>query len=292
MGDIVKSLYNAGYSLWDTIVGIAMTLFTTSPTAAGGGVYGTAYALFLAISDISIPIAIVFFMIAIIKDVTSTPPDQQIRRFFYDAIKFGVMVGILVNLWSIMGYVIQISDGITGNLASGASYSLMIPAELESTIDEALEMPDLSGYGIWESVKEIMSWIGAFLLFLISGIVTLFVVVASAISILSCAFQRILKPLVLLPFSCITVALATGTSEAGRVTSSYIKAFFGFCISGAFMVICVNLGAALGNGLVNVDYSAMSDFGKIIFISVQNAIIPIIIAGLVKNADSIIGKFF
>ena len=82
MGDIVKSLYNAGYSLWDTIVGIAMTLFTTSPTAAGGGVYGTAYALFLAISDISIPIAIVFFMIAIIKDVTSTPPDQQIRRFF------------------------------------------------------------------------------------------------------------------------------------------------------------------------------------------------------------------
>ena len=58
------------------------------------------------------------------------------------------------------------------------------------------------------------------------------------------------------------------------------------------MVICVNLGAALGNGLVNVDYSAMSDFGKIIFISVQNAIIPIIIAGLVKNADSIIGKFF
>lgn len=292
MEDIVKSLYNAGYSLWDTIVGIAMTLFTTSPTAAGGGVYGTAHALFLAISDISIPIAIVFFMIAIIKDVTSTPPDQQIRRFFNDAIKFGVMVGILVNLWSIMGYVIQISDGITGNLATGASYSLVIPAELEATIDAALEPPDFSIFELGPTMIDIMKWIGAFLLFLISGVVTLFVVVASAISILSCAFQRILKPLVLLPFSCITVALATGTSEAGRVTSSYIKAFFGFCISGAFMVICVNLGAALGNGLVNVDYSAMSDFGKIIFISVQNAIIPIIIAGLVKNADSIIGKFF
>lgn len=292
MADIVKILYNAGYSLWDTIVGIAMTLFTTSPTAAGGGVYATAHSLFLAISDISIPIAIVFFMIAIIKDVTSTPPDQQVRRFFNDAIKFGVMVGILVNLWVIMGYVIQISDGITSNLASGASYSLVIPAGLEATIDTALEMPDLSGYGIWESVKEVMTWIAAFLLFFIFGIVTLFVVVASAISILSCAFQRILKPLVLLPFSCITVALATGTADAGRVTSSYIKAFFGFCISGAFMVICVNLGVALGNGLVNVDYSSMSDFGKIIFISVQNAIIPIIISGLVKNADSIIGKFF
>lgn len=292
MTDIVKSLYSAGYSLWDMIVGIAMTLFTTSPTAAGGGVYATAYALFLSISDISIPIAIVFFLIAIIKDVTSTPPDQQIRRFFNDAVKFGVMVGILVNLWTIMGYVIQVADGITGNLASGASYSITMPPDLEATIDTALEMPDLSGYGIWDAVKEVMNWIGAFLLFLISGIATLFVVVASSISILSCAFQRILKPLVLLPFSCITVALATGTGDAARVTSSYIKAFFGFCISGAFMVICVNLGAALASGLVNIGYGSMSEFGKIIFISVQNAIIPIIIAGLVKNTDSIIGKFF
>lgn len=292
MTDIVKSLYNAGYSLWDAIVGIAMTLFTTSPTSAGGGVYATAHALFLAVSDISIPIAIVFFLIAIIKDVTSTPPDQQVRRFFNDALKFGVMVGILVNLWVIMGYVIQVADGITSNLSSGASYSLTMPADLEATIDTALEAPDFSVIEIGQSLLDIMNWVGAFLLFLISGIVTLFVVVASSVSILSCAFQRILKPLVLLPFSCITVALATGTADSARVTNSYIKTFFGFCISGGFMAICVNLGAALANGLVNIDYSSMSDFGKIIFISVQNAIIPIIISGLVKNADGIIGKFF
>lgn len=292
MTDIIKSLYNAGYSLWDTIVGIAMTLFTTSPTAAGGGVYATAHSLFLAVSDISIPIAIVFFLLAIVKDVMSSPPDQQIRRFFSDAVKFGVMVGILVNLWTIMGFVIQVADGITSNLASGASYSLTIPPDLDATIDTALEAPDFSVTDIGQYFIDIVNWIGAFLLFFISGITTLFLVIASSISILSSAFQRILKPLVMLPFSCITVALATGTTDSARVTSSYIKSFFGFCISGAFMVICVNLGAALASGLVNIDYSSMSGFSKIIFISVQNAIIPIIISGLVKNADSIIGKFF
>lgn len=292
MAEIIKVIYNVGYSLWDSIVGIAMTLFTTSPTAASGGVYATAYSLYLAISDISIPIAIVFFLLAIIKDVTSTPPDQQIRRFLGDALKFGVMVGILVNLWPIMGYIIQIADGITSNLSSGASYSITMPAALESTIDTAVEMPDCSGFAIWEAVGAIVTWIIGIIVCVIAGIVTLFIILASSISILSSAFQRILKPLVLLPFSCITVALAAGTGDAARVTSSYIKTFFGFCISGAFMVICVNLGAALGSSLVNLNYGSMSTIGQILVVSVQAAIIPIIISGLVKNADSIIGKFF
>ena len=292
MAEIIKVIYNVGYSLRDSIVGIAMTLFTTSPTAASGGVYATAYSLYLAISDISIPIAIVFFLLAIIKDVTSTPPDQQIRRFLGDALKFGVMVGILVNLWPIMGYIIQIADGITSNLSSGASYSITMPAALESTIDTAVEMPDCSGFAIWEAVGAIVTWIIGIIVCVIAGIVTLFIILASSISILSSAFQRILKPLVLLPFSCITVALAAGTGDAARVTSSYIKTFFGFCISGAFMVICVNLGAALGSSLVNLNYGSMSTIGQILVVSVQAAIIPIIISGLVKNADSIIGKFF
>ena len=292
MAEIIKVIYNVGYSLWDSIVGIAMTLFTTSPTAASGGVYATAYSLYLAISDISIPIAIVFFLLAIIKDVTSTPPDQQIRRFLGDALKFGVMVGILVNLWSIMGYIIQIADGITSNLASGASYSITMPANLESTIDTAVEAPDFEWDQIGQSIIDIVTWIFGIVVCVIAGIVTLFIILASSISILSSAFQRILKPLVLLPFSCITVALAAGTGDAARVTSNYIKTFFGFCISGAFMVICVNLGAALGSSLVNLNYGSMSTIGQILVVSVQAAIIPIIISGLVKNADSIIGKFF
>ena len=130
------------------------------------------------------------------------------------------------------------------------------------------------------------------LLFFIASIVTLGIIVASCISILSSAFQRILKPLAILPFSSITVALASGTHEAERVTTSYIKTFFGFCISGAFMVICIKLGTALTNGgLIAFDFANLSTNEKLLYISVQNMITPIVIAGLVKTADSVIGRF-
>lgn len=97
--------------------------------------------------------------------------------------------------------------------------------------------------------------------------------------------------MVIMPFSSVTVAMATGSQEASRVTTQYLKTFFGLCLAGAFMVVSVNLGVALSNGLIVFDYAALSTIEKVLFISIQNAITPIVIAGLVKSADSIIGKF-
>lgn len=109
------------------------------------------------------------------------------------------------------------------------------------------------------------------------------ITVASCISILSGAFQRILKPLAILPFSSVTVAMASGTGEASRVTANYLKTFFGFCISGAFMVISVKIGVALINGgLIVFNYKSMDITSKLLYITVQNAITPIVISGLVK----------
>lgn len=64
------------------------------------------------------------------------------------------------------------------------------------------------------------------LLFFIAGIITLAIIVASAISIISSAYQRIIKPLAILPFSSIAVAMASGTSEANRVAVGYLKDIF------------------------------------------------------------------
>ncbi|MDO4966119.1 MAG: hypothetical protein Q4E51_05365 [Lachnospiraceae bacterium] len=293
MAEAFEAIYNLGYAFWNNIVGIAMTLFSTSPTAAAGGVYATAHSLYTAITDISLPIAIVFFLIAIIKEVTATPPDQQIRRFFNDVIKFGVMVGILANLWTIMGYIIQIADGLTTNLVTGASYSMSLPSSLSTLLTDILTFNWPSG-DIWAKVEYLLTFVMCAIIALLSSIATLVILVASSVSVLSSAFQRILKPLVMLPFSCVTVALAAGTGDAERVATSYLKTFFGFCISGAFMVICISLGAALGNSLLSIDMTSFtsSDAAKLFAISVQAAIIPIIIAGLVKSSDSIISKFF
>lgn len=35
MADIVKALYRCSFTIWNSLIGIAMTLFTTSPKTAG-----------------------------------------------------------------------------------------------------------------------------------------------------------------------------------------------------------------------------------------------------------------
>lgn len=297
MLDLIESIYNAGFGVWNTIVGLAMQLFTTSPTTAGGGsVYATAHNLFNAIRDISVPIAIIFFLIAIIRETTATPPDQQVRRFVGDAIKFGVIVGILFNLWTIMGIIIEVTDGITSSLAgttnaTGTSYELVLSETLHSSLDEALKWPlDWSLNTIWDNMKEIIIIVLGYVVALIASIVVVIITVSSSVSILSSAFQRIIKPLILLPFSCITVAMGAGTGDADRIMWSYIKTLIGLLLSGAFMAVCVIVGASLGNSMIVLN-GVSGRMSTIILMSTQAAIIPIIIAGLVKGVDGMIGKF-
>lgn len=295
---MIESIFNSAYGVWNNLISIAMTLFTTSPTAANGAVYSTTHTLYNAISSISLPIATVFFLIAIIKDVISSPPDQQARRFLGDGIKFGVLIGILANLWTVMGYVMQIADGVTDSLSESATYTLSMGTDLQDVITEASTKPSatisLTSFGsdLVNFFSEWMDYALTNLLFFIAGIITLAIIVASAISIISSAYQRIIKPLAILPFSSIAVAMASGTSEANRVAVGYLKTFFGFCISGAFMVIAVKLGVALTNGMVAFNMDTLTLHEKVLYISIQNMITPIVIAGLVKSADSIIGRFF
>lgn len=44
METVVKALYNASFTIWNTLMSLAMTLFSASPTsAAGGSPYGTVH---------------------------------------------------------------------------------------------------------------------------------------------------------------------------------------------------------------------------------------------------------
>lgn len=281
---MTKDIYNVGFGIWNTLISIAMTLFTTSPTAANGNVYATAKSLYDAISDISIPIATVFFLIAILRDIVTAPSDQQTQKLFSSGLKYTVMLGILANLWLIMGYVIQIADGITAKFASAGTGYTMSMDNHPDLLAAITEIEDLS---IWDGNN-----IFAKIMLFLAAIITLIVIVSSCISILSSAFQRIIKPLVILPFAAITVAMGAGSGESTRVMTQYLKTFFGFCISGAFMIVCVKMGVSLSDGLISFDMASLSTYEKALYNSVQCAITPIVIAGLVKTADSIIGKFF
>ena len=118
MADIVKALYRCSFTIWNSLIGIAMTLFTTSPKTAGGGTpYATVHTFYNAIADATVPIATVFFIIAIYKSVISAPPGQQAQRFLQDALRYCMILYISANMWSIMGYLIDFTDGITGQIS-------------------------------------------------------------------------------------------------------------------------------------------------------------------------------
>jgi len=302
MESLTLKFYDAAYNIWNTLIEIAMTLFTTSPTSANGNVYTIAKTTFDAIADISIPVAIVFFILAIIKDVLATPPEQQARKFIQSTLKFAVLVGLLVNLWLVMGYIMQIADGITDKIGISGNYQLLMTEEFKNAITDfyaqepATQPSGLGTEYIKTLVQNIKEWVVLFikgLVFTIAGFMVMIMTIAAGISIISAAFQRIIKPLVILPFSTITVAFAAGSNEAEQVTRQYLKTFFGLCISGAFMVIAVKLGAALiDGGLIAFNTSTMDAEDKMLYLTIQNAITPTVIAGLVKSADSTIARFF
>ena len=291
MADIVKALYNCAFTVWNALMKIAMTLFTTSPKLAGGGTpYSTVHAFYNAIADATVPIATVFFIIAIYKTVVSAPPGQQAQRFLQDALRYCIILYIAANMWSIMGYIIDFTDGITGKISATSGYTLSVSGDMESIIDSCLELPSFELSGEW--LEKFWSTIGCSLLFLIGEIVLLFIMVASCLSIISSAFQRILKPLMILPFAGIAIALGAGGHDISRSLLTYIKTFFGFCISGALMVVAVKTGVSLCTNLVNFNLAGASNVYKCILITVQMAITPIVISGLVKGSDAITSRMF
>lgn len=289
MIDVIKALYNCSFTIWNTLMQIAMTLFTTSPKSAGGGTpYSTVHTMFNAISDATVPIATVFFIIAIYKSVISAPPEQQAQRFLMDALRYCIILFVAANMWNIMGYIIDFSDGITSKMGTTSGYTLSVNSSLESIINSTCALPSFELTGEWFS--KLWSVIGCSLLFMIAGIVLVFIMVASCISIISSGFQRILKPLIILPFAGIAIAMGAGGHDISRSLLQYIKTFFGFCISGALMVICVKTGVTLCTTLVNFNLAGSSDIYKVILITVQSAITPIVISGLVKGTDSIVQR--
>ena len=291
MIDVIKALYNCSFTIWNTLMQIAMTLFTTSPKSAGGGTpYSTVHTMFNAISDATVPIATVFFIIAIYKSVISAPPEQQAQRFLMDALRYCIILFVAANMWNIMGYIIDFSDGITSKMGTTSGYTLSVNSSLESIINSTCALPSFELTGEWFS--KLWSVIGCSLLFMIAGIVLVFIMVASCISIISSGFQRILKPLMILPFAGIAIALGAGGHDISRSLVTYIKTFFGFCISGALMVVAVKTGVSLCTNLVNFDLAGASNIYKCILITVQMAITPIVISGLVKGSDAITARMF
>lgn len=300
MEDAIMAIYNVSFSVWNTLMNTAINMFMSSPsTIAEGKLFALIKYIYIMVSDISLPIATVFFLLAIIKDVTGTPPEQQLRKFFNDALKFVVLIGILANLWDVMGGIMSIADGFTSKIAiaTGNTKMELTNSSLQSAVNAVCSQEPQTQVGFLD-VTGLLNWIKEYIVIqlqvigiLIASFITLIVIVSSSLSILSGAYGRILKPLIIMPFSSITVAMAAGSAEAERITFGYLKTFFGFCISGAYMVICVRVGSMIATSTIG-NIAGGGLFGTAVVASIQCAITPVVIAGLIKGTDGVLNRFF
>lgn len=84
--------------------------------------------------------------------------------------------------------------------------------------------------------------------------------------------------------------MGAGGHEIGRSMFQFLKTFFGFCISGAMMVVIIKTGCTLCRNLISAGLEGNSDIENCIMMTVQASITPIVISGLVKGTDSVISR--
>ena len=298
MGDVIKSLFRVAALCWNTFIDISIDMFTTSPkTAAGGQLYSTAKTFYDAIVGCTVPLATLFFIIAIYKEVISSPPEHQVRRFLQDALKYIIVLYLSTQLWTVMGYIIEFADGITSSVTVSVEecHINMEDSDLFAQIDameedDTVEEPDILGGAIMNWFKNLMASIGSTMVFLVVGVVTILVMVAAGISIISVAFQRIIKPLVIMPFGAIVLGIGSCSGEGTRMMWHFGKNFLGFCLSGAFMVLAIKLGNTLSIYMLSSAISAESDFQNALVMAIQMNVTVLVISGLCKAMDGIVAK--
>ena len=109
MNEVINAIFTAAFQVWDKCLEVAVGFFSASPRNQGD-LYPMARSMFNIVIGCTVPLASLFFIIAIYKTVLSTPPDQALKKFLADTLKYIMVVFIASQLWSIMEGIRTFSD--------------------------------------------------------------------------------------------------------------------------------------------------------------------------------------
>ena len=315
---MIQGIYDAGFSVWDTICGFAIRFITANPFTVDyisngtssmgvGGFRGVVQGAYSALLDITIPIAIVLFLIALFKIVISTPPNQQMYAFIGSAIKFGIIIALAANMWTILtevsrvcaSVVVAVSDSAGGNFSV---VNLVMPQDVYKVLTEGWKnnfSPSAAqlgmfgvGAGLYDLYNGITNWGEKALATMIGfffAVAFLIVCVACAVIILLTVFKRFIKPLIIAPFSVIAIATGAGGSEASRSMWAFFRTFIGFILSGAIMVLGFAVGTTIAN-MIDFGVTSAEPIKFAVLGSLKMMIQPMLVTGIIKGSDSIMSK--
>ena len=295
---LLKGLFDVGYSIWNAFIGVACKMFAASyHDSQTQELFNTAHTIFTVINRCTIPLAGLFFIIAIYKTVSSTPPEQQARKFMLDVLKYAIIIIISYKLWDILGQVMDFTAGLTSAINDQAGSS-EINTDNNAVVSAINELPlhfENHGLRIDKYIGDALVIVLDILIYFIGGLASIIILCATGLTVIGVAFERILKPLVILPFSAIVLGIGSCSGEGERMIWQYGKALLGMLLSGAFMIIALKLGNTLF-----ANYNLASYLGDVGENSIVKGIVlvvsvdmeAIIITGLLKSMDSLVAKVF
>ncbi len=260
------------------------------------------------LKDITIPIATIFFIIAIYKTVISKPPEEQPKQFLVEALRFIMILFIAGNLFTILSLITEFSENLTNavlNLCGGTKIeNSKFWTDGLATIKNAIVENEKNGNPKFSELIEgdivvFCEKIFVFLSYFLGGLVTLLVFGSSGFSIVMATIHRIIKPLIMIPFSTIVVGLGACSGEGERMMWHYAKSFLGYCMSGVFILMAVKMGLSLASldlfNLSEVVKNPTTEGDRLMaaLVALFRVNLPVVItSGLVKSADSFMEKIF
>ncbi|MCR4567801.1 MAG: hypothetical protein K5769_07100 [Pseudobutyrivibrio sp.] len=253
---------------------------------------------FDSLLEFTIPIATVFFIIAIYKSVISKPADEQAKELVVNVIRYAVILVVSLHLFEIMEWFMKLMEDITFSFYSGHKQTNkdFFNSGL-GTINAAL-----NGYeppSVWDlfqgKFRPFCDSIFTYVLYFLGGLLTLYTFVSSGYSMLMVSIHRIFKPIMMVPFSTIILGIGTCSGEGDRMLWRFFKNLLGLGLSGVFILIALKIGSYIeGKDLfANLTTVAGKSSEAKAIVALININIPVVLTtGLVKSADSFMGKIF
>ncbi len=316
---LLEKLYRLSYKLFNHLlnvldfphvtgrVAVSNTgkVIKTGLAAAKAQNYGSLWNVVKSYFDvmlvIAIPIATVFFIIGIYNSVINNPPEEQVKHFMMDTIRFAMVLVITANLFNALTSITEITEDITDKIietGEPANNELYNYSYDDSPIKAAIDRRDSHPVNLKKLTQghalvffdSIFEYITLFL----GGLLSILTFATSAFAIVMATIQRIVKPLMMLPFSTIVIGMSACSGEGERTFTHFIKNILNFCLSGVFIVMAIKIGAKIATmNLIHLGYNFRTNSAIAAIAGVVNMNLPVVITtGLVKASDGFMGKIF
>ncbi len=315
---LLEKLYKLAFNLLNNILKLMDFPNITESNSKGNWycLWEASKVCFNEMLNVAIPIATIFFIIAIYKSVVSKPPEEQPKEFFIEAVRYMFIIFIISNLFNMLTLITEAADGVTDAVLNYKDFNPKVAANDtgqkyadygidydNSTIKAYLNkfcVEDKDSHNIkkYEDKNVLDFFVDMFqyIFLFFGGLATLLIFGVAGYTIVMSTIQRIVKPLAMLPFSTIIVGMGACSGDGERAISNFVKKLIQHCLSGVFIILALKMGSLLARmDLFDVGSKWAIGEKNILwaFAGILNVNLPVILTtGLVKSSETFMEKVF